>query len=135
MDLKKNIGVLVAAISLLLFAGCGGKPAPEAYVSISPVMANVAIGESRTFTVTTQNTDFMVSAPEDSGCVESGENTVICTPAEEGLYAITITATADPTKQETAKMWVASPETIKLGEEVNERIEETVRRRQQRQQQ
>ena len=72
-------------------------------VSISPANANVTVGQSKSFEVITQNTDFTlsVSPAYGSDCVKNGNN-VICAPATAGTYNITVTATADMSKTSVA---------------------------------
>jgi len=74
-------------------------------ISISPSIASVTVGESRSFAVTRQNTDFTlsVSPASGSGCVRNG-NTVTCTPTTEGTYTVTVTAVADATKTASATL-------------------------------
>lgn len=75
----------------------------EIAISISPLTESTAVGVSRTFTVTSQNTDFTISAPPAAGCAKS-DNSVVCTPAAAGMYAFTVTATADATKYVSATL-------------------------------
>ena len=80
-------------------------------VSIYPASASVAVGVSRTFTVTGQNTaDFTlsVSPASGSGCVKSGNSAVTCTPTAAGTYTVRVTATADSTKSATAVLTVTA---------------------------
>ena len=107
--MKGKTGFLVPAMAfLLLLTACGGnKSKPGADISISPTTANALVGESRTFTVTTQ-TDFTLSAPAGAGCVKTN-NTVTCTPTTAGTHDITVRATVDSSKDATARITVHLP--------------------------
>jgi protein-disulfide isomerase len=118
--LKKNAGFFAAAMSLMFFAACGGNgnggygnptPEPVVSISISPTTEKVTLGNSRTFLVTARNTDFTVSVSpvSGSGCAKSSSNTVTCIPATAGTYSITVTATADQSKNATAQITVEPP--------------------------
>jgi len=85
-------------------------------ISIAPATLNVRVGESKTFTVTRQNTDdftLSVAPTSGSGCVKS-TNTVTCTPMAAGTYNVTVTATTDTTKTATATL--TASESGELGE-------------------
>jgi formylglycine-generating enzyme required for sulfatase activity len=82
----------------------------EVSISISPEAPTVDIGESVTFTVTTQNTDFSVSSDPETGagCIRA-DNTVICTPIVAEEYTLTVTAIEDSTKTATATFTAVEP--------------------------
>jgi hypothetical protein len=82
-------------------------------VSISPLVDSVLLGESRTFEVTTLNTDYTLSASAEAGCAKNG-NTVTCTPTAAGEYGIIVTATADTTKMSIAILWVIDTSMISI---------------------
>ena len=110
--LKKTVFITATIFSLFLI-GCGGESKPDSppttpvvSLSISPTTANVTVGESRTFTVTHQNTDFTLSAPSTAGCARSG-NTVTCMPTVAGTYTVTVTSTADTSKTTSATIMVS----------------------------
>jgi alpha-tubulin suppressor-like RCC1 family protein len=77
----------------------------EVLVSISPLSQTTMVGDSKTFTVTRQNTGFTLSVVPASGhgCVESADS-VVCTPTAAGTYSVTVTADADPTKTAAATL-------------------------------
>ena len=116
---KGNCFVFATAALLLLLTGCGGgdgggskrdnpPPTPVVSISILPTTASTTVGVSRSFSVTSQNTDFSLSAPAAAGCVRNG-NTITCTPTAEGTHTITVTATANGTTR-TAQLTVLAPE-------------------------
>ena len=114
--LKKTV-FITTTIFLLFLVGCGGEskpdsppPTPVVSLSISPTTANVMVGESRTFTVTPQNTDFTLSAPSAAGCARSG-NAVTCMPTAAGTYTVTVTSTADTSKSASATVAVTNTDT------------------------
>ena len=78
-------------------------------ISIDPPTASVTVGESRTFTVERQNTDdftMSVNPTTGSGCVKNGNDAVVCTPTAAGTYTITVTATANISKNDSAAFTV-----------------------------
>ncbi|MCL2518536.1 MAG: hypothetical protein FWF15_08245 [Oscillospiraceae bacterium] len=84
-------------------------------VSISPRNASIILGDSRTFTVTAQNTDFILSVrpTSGSGCVKSGVG-VVCTPTATGTYDVTVTSTADTAKTSTSVFTVLPTVTVSI---------------------
>jgi len=76
-------------------------------LSISPEAAYAALNGQRTFNVVAVNTDFFVSADAGAGCLTAG-NTITCTPTVKNTYDITVTATKDITKTDTAKLIVTN---------------------------
>jgi hypothetical protein len=119
--MRFRIGII---LSLLLLTACGGGcgsnnnnndnggTKPPVSVKISPQpSADVVIGESTIFTVTTQNTGFDLAVVPSSGhgCSKSG-NSVTCAPTAAGNYTLTVTASADTSKKETATLNVSAPE-------------------------
>ena len=86
---------------------------PKVSISISPQSQSAVIGESKTFTVTTQNTEFSFVPPSGSGCSRFGDN-IICMPTEAGTYNITVRATADTDKSATATLTVTSPPVVSI---------------------
>jgi hypothetical protein len=119
--MRFRIGII---LSLLLLTACGGgggsnnnnndnggtKPTVSVKISPQP-SASVVIGESTIFTVTTQNTGFDLTVVPSSGhgCSKSG-NSVTCAPTAAGDYTLTVTASADTSKKETATLNVSAPE-------------------------
>ena len=112
MDIAKKLTgmrVFVFLLLLALLAACGSSSSdevadidttPEAVdvtLSISPATAEVEVGQATSFTVTTQNTDFSVEAPQGAGCTKAG-SLVTCTPTAVGTFALEVVATADLTK-------------------------------------
>ena len=79
------------------------EPSVTISIGIFPNTESVILGQSRTFAVTSQNTNFTLSVTPTtgSGCVKSGNN-VVCTPTTAGTYTVTVTADADSTKTSTA---------------------------------
>ena len=125
---RLSIGFIFATAALLLFNACGGNgstrkepntptPPPVTSPSIFPATANIKVGDSRIFTVTTQNNDFSLSVSPlfGSGCIKSGNNTVTCTPTTAGMYEITVTETTAPSKKAMARVTVADNE-IDIGD-------------------
>jgi len=121
--LKKNTGVIATAIFLMFFSACGGgngnggsnstpstSPSDPPAISISPINATIAVGESRTFTVSPQNSSFTFTPPANSGCVaNAGSNTIVCTPTAAGTYSITVTASSGARGNATATLTVTPP--------------------------
>jgi len=126
MNMKQNVGFITTAIFLMtFFTACGGgddkkksdPPTPRVTsISISPTAQSAIVGESRTFTVATQNTDFSFTPPSGSGCSRSG-GSIICVPTAAGTYNITVTATADATKSATAILTVSQIISISISAE------------------
>jgi formylglycine-generating enzyme required for sulfatase activity len=69
-------------------------------VELSSTSETVVIGQSTSFTVTTENTDFEISTSPatGAGCVKVNSTLVTCTPTEPGKYTLTVTATENPIK-------------------------------------
>ena len=115
MNPLKKSGFIAIVIFLMFSTACrdcGGKKekSDPVSLSISPAAQSSNIGESRTFTVITQKTDFSFTPPSGSGCNRSGgSNNIVCVPTAAGTYSITVTATADSTKSATATLTVAQP--------------------------
>ena len=64
-------------------------------LSVAP-QVNARVGESKTVPVTTQNTDFTVSADKvGSGCARADDKSIVCSPTASGEYHLTLTATVD----------------------------------------
>ena len=117
--MKKRAGFIAITVVSMFFIACGGggsnpsnspdNPGNTPAISISPLSANITVGASRVFTVTTRNTaGFTLSAPSAAGCAKSGGNAVACTPSAAGTYAVTVTDTADTTKNATATLTVTN---------------------------
>ena len=110
----RYISVLVATQLLLLTTCEGGgnnNHQPVDDVSISIVLSlTMRIGETKSLTVTTQNTEFTLLTPEGSGCIKSGNIAVTCTPTTAGTYDVMVTATEDTTKKATATVNVLERE-------------------------
>ena len=132
MKYLKITGLFTAAMLLLLLAACGGNnkknddnpPPPAVSITITPTL-NMLVDESKTLTVTPQNTDFTVSVnpTSGSGC-EKSDNTVVCEPTLAGTYTVTVTATADTTKKATAQVNVFEEE-LEIDENAGEITEIT----------
>ena len=112
--MKKRAGfVAITVVSMFLIA-CGGSnvdnknKTPLPAISISQSKVTAYVGEQKTIPVTAQNTDFSVSISPSSGsgCVKSGVNAIVCTPAATGVYIVTVTAMADATKKVSATVTV-----------------------------
>ena len=101
---------IIVALSLTLLAACGSdEKNKNISVRITSNPGTVLVGATVSFTVSAENTDFTISAPNDAGCAKSGNTAVSCTPTAAGTYTVTITATADTTKNATATLTVREP--------------------------
>jgi len=113
MKYVKTAVLITAAISLTLFAACGGGGSSNKTPSVSvPTAAvNAYVGTPATIKVTAKNTDFTVSVSPTTGlsCVKTNSTTVTCTPTNIGTYAVTVTATADTSKHVSATVTVTNP--------------------------
>ena len=127
----KQIRIVITAMFLMFFIGCGGESGGggnnsgnnnnggnnndrTVRISISPTTFSMLVGETRTLSVDAQNTDFTLSVSpiSGSGCVKSSNNALACKPTSEGEYRVTVTATADTSKQVTARIRVTDPEML-----------------------
>ena len=126
MKQVKTAVFIAVALSLMLFASCGGDSSNKSAASLSVQTNSVKayVGSSETISVTAQNTDFTVSAnPAGSGCVKNAKN-VVCTPTAAGVYTVTLTATADTSKKASATVTVPEME-IFVGKEQTLYADET----------
>ena len=105
-----NTGYTIAVIQSAT-AESGENLGESVSISIDPATATVTAGQSRTFEVTAVNTGFSFAVVPASGhgCVKSGGN-VVCTPTFAGTYEITVTATENTSKTDSATLTVASVE-------------------------
>ena len=130
MQITTRTGFFLAAIFLMLLAGCGsgGKksndnnppnqpnqpnnpPAQNVSIIIMPALT-VSVGNTGTLMVIRQNTDdftLSVSPASGSGCVKDGVDAVVCTPTDARTYTVTVTATADTARKADAKLTVKPP--------------------------
>ena len=110
MKFFKGIGLLAAAMSLLLLTACGSDGSREETVSILIAKTlRVHVGETKSLQVTRQKTDDFtvdVTPSSGSGCKKAGNDAVTCTPTAAGVYTVTVTASADSTKTSSATVTV-----------------------------
>ena len=99
----RTMGIVASALMLLFLTACGSNNNDTPTLNLSPTTADIILGDSRTFTVTAENTDFTVTG---NGCVKNNSTTVICTPTSEGTHELTVTATADTSLTRKATMTV-----------------------------
>jgi len=81
----------------------------DVMISITSDETDAVVGVSKTFNVTTQNTDFIVADPAiGSGCEKTDNTTVTCTPMSAGTYTVTVMATALASKTASAVLNVSN---------------------------
>jgi formylglycine-generating enzyme required for sulfatase activity len=112
MKRLKTMGLLAAAMSVLLLTACGGgdkkNEIKNVNINLLQTSADVVVGELASFNVTTENTDFEISTSPatGAGCVKASSTLVTCTPTLAGSYTLTVTATEDKTNIKLATITV-----------------------------
>jgi hypothetical protein len=123
---KTRFFVFTTAVLLpLLFTACGGggknnNPSPVVSISVLPKTQRVKAGDSITLTVTvqnTQNTNFTVelSPAGTGGYTVSGNRVTYTAPAyaaKETIVDLTVAASADAAKKDTARITVWADEMV-----------------------
>lgn len=121
---RRIVSGLTLIMAVLLLAACGGGSSSNSgggnnnqivSIGISPATKTAHYGETIIFTVSTQNTDYTLSALAAAGCTKSG-NIVTCAPTAAGDHTITVTATAN-SSQKTATLTVPELAVLGNGEE------------------
>ena len=120
MKYSKGAQFFVSAaitLLLLLFTACGGDSKNNNVfvpISVSPKTLRVEAGKSATLTVIARNANFTVDLSPNTGDYEINGNRVIYTaPANisaETTVNLTVTATGDTTKSDTARITIWVPE-------------------------
>ncbi len=112
MEISCARSPIVAALGLLLLAGCGGgdstTPPPSVSVSISPSSVTVGALGTQSFTATVANaTSSAVNWSASAGTIVSAGNTGMYTaPLAGGNYTVTATSVEDGTKSASASVTV-----------------------------